>query len=44
MWKERLCIYGTLRIPINFPILELNVGSHHKYLSKWVIKYKNQRV
>ena len=27
-----------------FLILESNVGSHHKYSSKWVIKYKNQRV
>ena len=24
-------------------ILESNVGSHHKYLSKWVIKYKKQK-
>jgi len=29
---------------IYFLILESNVGPHHKYLSKWVIKYKNQRV
>ena len=28
----------------NFLILESNVGPHHKYLSKWVIKYKNQIV
>ena len=27
-----------------FLILESNVGPHHKYLSKWVIKYKNQKV
>ena len=27
-----------------FLILESNVRSHHKYSSKWVIKYKNQRV
>ena len=26
-----------------FLILELNVGPHHKYSSKWVIKYKNQK-
>ena len=25
-----------------FLILESNVGLHHKYSSKWVIKYKNQ--
>ena len=27
-----------------FSILESNLGPHHKYSSKWVIKYKNQRV
>lgn len=27
-----------------FLILELNVELQHKYSSKWVIKYKNQRV
>ena len=27
-----------------FLILESNVEPHHRYLSKWVIKYKNQRV
>ena len=27
-----------------FLILESNVGQHHKYSSKWVIKYKNERV
>ena len=27
-----------------FLILESNVGPHHKFSSKWVIKYKNQRV
>ena len=26
-----------------FLILESNVGPHHKYSSKWVIKFKNQR-
>ena len=26
-----------------FLILELNVGPHHKYSSKWVIEYKNQK-
>ena len=27
-----------------FLILKSNVGSHRKYSSKWVIKYKNQKV
>ena len=27
-----------------FLILESNMRPHHKYSSKWVIKYKNQRV
>ena len=27
-----------------FLILESNMGSYHKYSSKWVIKYENQRV
>ena len=27
-----------------FLILESNVEPHHRYLSKWVIKYKNQRI
>ena len=27
-----------------FLILESNVEPHHKYSSKWVFKYKNQRV
>ena len=27
-----------------FLILESNVVPHHKYSSKWIIKYKNQRV
>ena len=27
-----------------FLILESNVRPYYKYLSKWVIKYKNQKV
>ena len=29
---------------IYFLILKSNVRPHHKYSSKWLIKYKNQRV
>ena len=40
----RMCTKLFILKEFYFLILELNVGSHHKYSYKWVIKYKNQRV
>ena len=38
-----MCLKLFILKEFYFLILELNVGPHHKYSSKWVIKYKNQK-
>ena len=39
-----MCLKLFILKEFYFLILESNMGPHYKYSSKWVIKYKNQRV
>ena len=39
-----MCLKLFILEEFYFLILELNMGLHHKYSSKWFIKCKNQRV
>ena len=39
-----MCLKLFILKEFYFLILESNVGPYHKYSSKWIIKYKNQRV
>ena len=42
--KSLNTLFNVIITTNNNTLLIYNVGPQHKYSSKWVIKYKNQRV